>query len=141
MPEFTFQTKINASSKEIWDMYADFTKRQQWEKDLEYIKLDGNFSTGAAGFMKLEGQPEMPYTITSAIPYQEYWDRTEIPGSGMAICFGHEFTADGNSTLLRVSARLEKATGEITDDDVLLLTQIFSDTPQSVLMIKKIVEK
>lgn len=141
MTEFTFQTKIYASSKDIWDMYTDFTKRRLWEKDLEYIKLDGDFSTGISGTMKLEGQPEMPYTITSAIPYKEYWDRTEIPGTGMAVCFGHEFTSKDNSTQLKISAKIEKSTGEITDEDVLFLAQIFSDTPQSVLAIKKFVEK
>lgn len=141
MTELTFQTKINASSHDIWNMYVDGSKRRQWEKDLEYIKLHGDFSTGVTGVMKLEGQPEMPYTITSAIPYKEYWDRTEIPGTGLAVCFGHAFTSTGNSTLLKVSAKLEKSTGEITNDEVLFLAQIFSDTPQSVLTIKKFVEK
>jgi len=141
MLEFTFKTKIKASEQDVWNMYTDFDKRRQWEKDLEYIKLDGEFSTGTAGVMKLSGQPEMVYKITSAIPYVEYWDRTEIPDAGMAICFGHEFSPDGDGILLKVSARLEKSKGEITDEDTLLLSNIFSDTPQSVLDIKRLVEK
>ena len=141
MTEFTFQTKIYATAQAIWEMYADFTKRRQWETDLEYIKLEGDFSTGVSGTMKLVGQPEMPYTITSVILYKEYWDRTEIPGTGMAVCFGHEFMPNGNSTLVKVSAKLEKATGEIIEEDILFLAQVFSDTPQSMLAIKKIVEK
>lgn len=141
MTEFTFQTKIYAAAQDIWDMYVNFTKRRQWEADLEYIKLNGDFSTGTSGTMKLAGQPEMPYTITAAIPYKEYWDRTEIPGTGLAICFGHEFTPHSNSTLVKVSAKLEKSTGEITEEDILFLAQVFSDTPQSILAIKKLVEK
>lgn len=141
MTEFTFQTKVYATSQDIWEMYTDFTKRRQWETDLEYIKLNGDFLTGTSGTMKLADQPEMPYTITSAVPYKEYWDRTEIPGTGMAVCFGHEFTPNGNSTLVKVSARLEKSTSEITEEDILFLAQIFSDTPQSILVIKKFVEK
>lgn len=141
MTEFTFQTKIYANSKDIWEMYADFKKRRHWETDLEYIKLNGDFSTGSSGFMKLEGQPEMQYTITSAIPYKEYWDRTEIPDTGMTLCFGHEFTAINNYTLLKVTARLEKSTGEITEEDISFLAQVFSDTPQSIIAIKKLVEK
>ncbi|MBP2639041.1 MAG: hypothetical protein H6Q72_4948 [Firmicutes bacterium] len=141
MTEFTFQTKIYAAPQDIWEMYADFTKRRQWETDLEYIKLKGDFSTGTQGTMKLVDQPEMPYTITSVVPYKEYWDRTELPGTGMVICFGHEFTPNGNSTLVKVSVKLEKSTGEITEEDILFLAQVFSDTPQSILAIKKFVEK
>ncbi len=141
MLEFTFKIKIQASAQDIWNMYVDVHKRRQWEKDLEYIKLDGEFLAGTFGVMKLSGQPEMVYKLTSVIPYAEYWDRTELPGTGMSICFGHEFLSDRDGTLLKVSAQLEKSTGEITDEDVLLFSHIFSDTPQSVLDIKKIVEK
>jgi len=141
MLEFTFKTKIKASKQDVWYMYTAFDKRHQWEKDLEYIKLDGEFSTGTTGVMKLSGQPEMVYKITAAVPYVEYWDRTEIPDTGMAICFGHEFSPCDDGILLKVSARLEKSTGEITDEDTLFLSNIFSDTPQSVLDIKKLVEK
>lgn len=141
MTEFTFQTKLHANPKDIWAMYADFNKRYQWETDLEYIKLNGDFSTGTAGAMKLQGRPEMPYTLTSVIPYREYWDRTEIPDTGMAVCFGHEFNPIHDGTLMKVSVKLEKTTGEITEEDILFLAQVFSDTPQSILAIKKIVER
>ena len=140
MLEFTFKTKIKAPERDIWNMYADFDKRRQWETDLEYIKLDGLFSTGTVGVMKLADQPEMVYKLTSVIPYSQYWDRTEIPNTGIAICFGHEFTPDNDGTLLKVSAQLVKSNGEITDEDILLLSNIFSDTPMSILAIKKLVE-
>jgi hypothetical protein len=91
--------------------------------------------------MKLQDRPEMPYTLTSVIPYKEYWDRTEIPDTGMAVCFGHEFNQLNDSTLVKVSVKLEKSTGEITEEDILFLAQVFSDTPQSILAIKKVVEK
>lgn len=140
MTEYTFQTEIKANVKDIWEMYTNFTKRRQWETDLEYIKLDGSFATGTSGFMKLEGQPEMPYTITSAVLYEKYWDRTEILGTGIAICFGHDFTSYKNCTLVKITARLEKSTDEITEKDIQFLSQIFSDTPQSILTIKKLLE-
>jgi len=140
MLEFTFKTKIKAPERDIWNMYADFDKRRQWETDLEYIKLDGLFSTGTVGVMKLADQPEMVYKLTSVIPYSQYWDRTEIPNTGIVICFGHEFTPDNDGTLLKVSAQLVKSNGEITDEDILLLSNIFSDTPMSILAIKKLVE-
>jgi hypothetical protein len=141
MTELTFQTKVHATAKEIWEMYVDFNKRRQWETDLEYIILQGTFSTGTSGRMKLQGQPEMPYTLTKVIPYKEYWDKSEIPGMGIAICFGHEFNQIDNETTVKISVRLEKETGEMMDEDIQFLVQVFSDTPQSILTIKKVVEK
>lgn len=139
MAEFTFQTEIYATSQDIWEMYTNLNKRRQWETDLEYILLNGDFATGTSGTMKLQNQPEMPYTLTSVIPQRKYWDRTEIPDAGIAICFGHEFTDMGDGTLVKISAKLEKSTA-ITEEEILFLAQVFSDTPQAVLTIKKIVE-
>ncbi|AIF53070.1 hypothetical protein [Pelosinus sp. UFO1] len=139
MAEFTFQTEIYATSQAIWEMYTNLNKRRQWETDLEYILLNGDFATGTSGTMKLQNQPEMPYTLTSVIPQREYWDRTEIPDAGIAICFGHEFTDMGDGTLVKISANLEKSTA-ITEEEILFLAQVFSDTPQAVLTIKKMVE-
>ena len=82
MTELTFQTKVHATAKEIWEMYVDFNKRRQWETDLEYIILQGTFSTGTSGRMKLQGQPEMPYTLTKVIPYKEYWIKVKFPEWG-----------------------------------------------------------
>jgi hypothetical protein len=136
--KLTFQTNIHATSKDIWKMYVDLNKRRQWETDLEYIKLNGDFSTGTSGVIKLIDRPEMPYRLTSVVPYESYWDRTEIPGKGLALCFGHEFTMIDDGTLVKISAELERSTGEITDQDILFLAQVFSDTPQSILAIKNL---
>ena len=60
---------------------------------------------------------------------------------GIAICFGHEFNQIDNETTVKISVRLEKETGEMMDEDIQFLVQVFSDTPQSILTIKKVVEK
>ena len=141
MLEYTFKTEIKAPRERVWEMYADFSQRRLWETDLEYIHLDGELTTGAVGVMKLAGQPAMPYQITLAVLFSAYWDRTEIPGTNTAICFGHDFIAAGeDKTILKITASLEKTDGEIREDDILLLKEIFSDTPQAVLAIKKMVE-
>ena len=141
MLEYTFKIEIKAPRERVWEMYADFSKRRLWETDLEYIRLDRALATGAMGVMKLAGQPEMPYQITLVVLFSAYWDRTEIPGTKTAICFGHDFIASGeDKTILKITASLEKADGEINEEDILLLKGIFSDTPQAVLTIKKMVE-
>jgi len=141
MTEFTFQTEVNASPEKIWGIYTNLNNRFKWESDLEDIKLNGDFVTGTSGTMKLEGQPEMPFTLISVIPNKEFLDRTEISGTGMAICVRHSLTSCGNKTLVKHSMGLEKLGGAITAEDVTFLSQIFSDTPQAVLAIKKIAEE
>lgn len=141
MLQFTFQTEIYAKTQTIWDMYTNCEKRCQWEKELDYITVQGDFKTGSSGTMKFKGQPEMPYSLTSVIPMKEFWDKTVIFDSGMAVCFGHEFIDQGESTLLKTTAQLEKRDGITTIEDILFLSQVFSDSPHAVLTLKQMVEK
>lgn len=140
MTEYTFQTEVNASPEKIWEMYANVNNRFKWEFDLEAIKLNGDFVAGSSGTIKLEKQPEMPFTLISVIPNKEFFDKTEIPGSGMTVCVRHQLTKCGNKTLVKHSMSLEKIDGAITEEDINFLSQIFSDTPQAILAIKKEVE-
>ncbi|WP_094604243.1 hypothetical protein SPSIL_036850 [Sporomusa silvacetica DSM 10669] len=140
MTEFSFQTEINASPEKIWEMYANVTNRFKWEFDLEQISLEGEFVTGSSGQIKLGGQPEMTFTLTSVIPHKEFWDRTVVPDAGIAVCFGHTLTKNGDKTLIKHIAKMEKMDGELSEEDIMLLSQIFQDTPQAILAIKKVVE-
>lgn len=140
MTEFTFQTEVNASPEKIWKIYTNLNNRFNWESDLEQITLNGEFITGSSGTMKLADQPEMSFTLTSVVPNKEFWDRTEIPGTGMAICVGHTLTKDGNKTLVKHSMKLEKFEGTISEEDIRFLSQVFGDTPQAILAIKKAAE-
>jgi len=139
--EFTFQTEVNASPEKIWPMYSNVNNRFKWESDLEQIKLNGDFITGTCGTIKLEDQPEMPFTLVSVVPNKEVLDRTEIPGTGMAVCVGHFLTSCGNTTLVKHSMRLEKGEGPIIEEDINFLAHIFSDTPEAILAIKRAVEE
>ena len=141
MTEFTFQTEVNASPEKIWKIYTNLNNRFTWESELEHITLDGEFITGSSGTMKLADQPEMSFTLTSVVPNKEFCDRTEIPGTGMAICVGHTLTKYGNKTLVKHSMKLEKFEGTISEEDIRFLSQIFGDTPQAILAIKKAAEE
>lgn len=140
MTEFSFQTEIHASPEKIWEMYANVNNRFKWEFDLERISLDGEFAAGSTGIMKLEGQPEMTFSLTAVIPQEEFWDRTVIPGAGLAVCFGHILTKNGEKTVVKHIAKMEKTAGDLSEEDIMLLSQIFQDTPQAILAIKRVVE-
>lgn len=141
MTEFTFQTEVKAMPEKVWELYANVNNWFTWESDLKQIKLNGDFTTGTTGTMLLEGQPEIAFTLTSVIPNKEFWDKSDIPQAGIALHFGHTLTACGDKTVIKHTVKLERYTGAITDEDITFLSQVFSDTPQAILAIKKIVEK
>ncbi|MBC9785532.1 polyketide cyclase [Heliobacterium chlorum] len=141
MTEFSFQTEVNASPEEIWAMYANPENRFKWESDLEHIKLNGEFISGVTGCMKLKGMPAMEFTLTYVKNCEEFWDKTEVPEKGMALCFGHTLTRLNNKTLIKHTVKLEKSKGDITEDDINFLFQVFKDTPDAILAIKKEVEQ
>ncbi|MGL5436971.1 MAG: hypothetical protein ACRDBO_16610 [Lachnospiraceae bacterium] len=135
--EFSFMTQINASKEKVWEYYADIQKWYVWESDLKNITLDNGFKTDSTGVMELDGMPPMEYVLTSVKEYQEFWDKTDTPlGS---IFFGHEiFEINNESVNIKHTVKLVSET--ITDEKVGFLKQVFADVPDSILLLKKVIE-
>ncbi|AQS06706.1 polyketide cyclase [Clostridium beijerinckii] len=136
--ELTFKLEVNAPKEAIWSYYADLEKRHIWEEDLESIKFDGELQTGTTGTMKLEGMPEMSFTLTNIVTNCSYWDRTDVPGVG-GIYFGHDILQKDGKTFIQHTVRLDKENP--SEDDLNFLCNVFSDVPKSTMIIKKEVEK
>lgn len=135
--EFSFTTQVNAARKKVWEYYADIRKWHVWESDLKNITLDGGFKTGSKGIMELEGMPPMEYLLTSVKEEQEFWDKTDTPMG--SIHFGHEIIGNGHESVrIRHTVRLE--TDAITEEKMDFLKQVFSDVPDSVILLKSKVE-
>lgn len=135
--EFSFKIEVNAAKEKIWDYYADIKKWFVWEGDLEDISLDGGFVEGTIGIMKLSGMPAMQYTLSKVIANKEFWDKTETPMG--SVCFGHQILEEANGVFIQHIVRLDST--EITSEKIDFLKQIFSDVPDSILLLKKEVEK
>lgn len=135
--ELQFKIEAKASQENIWSYYADPTKRQVWEEDLESIKFNGEIKTGTTGTMKLKEMPEMSFTLIKIIPNASYWDRTDVPGVGSLI-FGHDILQEDGRTFIQHSVRLDKVNP--SEEDLDFLCGVFSDVPKSVMKIKKEVE-
>lgn len=136
--EFSFMTKIHATKEQVWDYYTDIQKWYHWEEDLVAITLNDGFKTGSVGSMQLKGMPPMDYLLTSVIEYEEFWDKTDTPMG--AIYFGHEIT-EMEMGIVSVKHTVRLDNEEITTQNVDFLKQVFSDVPDSILLLKKQVEQ
>lgn len=73
----TVTRSTDASREVIWEMWADVSARTDWDHGLEYIDLDGQFTPGTTGTVKVEGQDPVAYEIVEVVPGESYTDRFE----------------------------------------------------------------
>lgn len=132
--EFSFMTKVKATKEKVWDYYADIQKWYVWESDLKNITLNGEFKAGTKGVMELEGLPPMEYLLTSVKEAQEFCDKTDTPFG--SIHFEHEIIPNNDKSVnVKHTVRLE--TDLINDEKLEFLKQVFSDVPDSIMLLKK----
>lgn len=132
--EFSFKMEVTGTKEIIWAYYSEVQNWFAWEEDLENISIDGAFETGTYGKMKLEGQPEMAFKLTSVIPYQEFWDQTDIPELG-SIVFGHEIIEEDGKLFIQHTVRLFNAPENT--ETIKFLSQVFSDVPHAIYLLKE----
>ncbi len=135
--EFSFKVRVNAAKEKIWQYYEDIQKWYTWEADLEDITLDGGFQTGSTGKMKLAGMPALDYTLTSVVENKEFCDKTVTPIG--ELYFNHQIIEEGLGTYIQHSVRLD--TEDVTTEKLGFLKQVFADVPDSMMLLKREVEK
>jgi hypothetical protein len=79
MHVITVTRRTAAQPDAIWRLWADVPNRTRWDDALERITLEGRFQAGAAGIVKLRGQPERRFEIVQCVPPQAYTDRFFLP--------------------------------------------------------------
>jgi Polyketide cyclase / dehydrase and lipid transport len=78
----TVTRRTTAKPEAIWRLWADVPNRTRWDDSLERITLQGPFQPGAAGIVKLRGQPERRFEVVDTVPPQAYTDRFFLPLGG-----------------------------------------------------------
>jgi Na+/melibiose symporter-like transporter len=79
MHVITVTRRTAATPEAIWRLWADVPNRTRWDDALERITLEGPFQSGAAGIVKLRGQPERRFEVVQCEPPQAYTDRFFLP--------------------------------------------------------------
>lgn len=135
--KFSFEIKIKATAAEVWEYYANFEKWYVWESDLENISLDGDgkFVTGNTGVMKLQGMPEMVFSLVAVAENKGFIDVTSTPIGDVS--FGHFIIPQDDG----VSIRHEVSLDNEDPANLGMLKGIFNDVPASMIALKKAVEK
>lgn len=95
MWEFEHSEEEEASRSALWALYSDVTTWPEWDKGIEWIRLDGEFREGTSGTIKPVGQDQLPFRLTKVTVESGFSDETEIPGAGVTIGFKHTLESVG----------------------------------------------
>jgi hypothetical protein len=95
MWEFEHSEEGKATKSSLWALYSDVTTWPQWDKGIEWIRLDGEFKEGTPGTIKPLGQDQLPFRLTEVVVDGGFSDETEIPGAGVTIRFRHTIESVG----------------------------------------------
>lgn len=95
MWEFEHSEEGMASRSALWALYSDVTTWPEWDKGIEWIRLDGEFGEGTSGRIKPFGQDQLPFRLTKVMVEGGFSDETEIPGAGVTIGFKHTLESVG----------------------------------------------
>ena len=134
--EFSFSLKIKATKEAVWEYYANIEKWYAWEEDLKNITLNDDFKTGSHGTMELEGMPPMDYQLTLVKAFEEFWDKTATPFGD--ILFGHQIMENNDgSVTIKHSVSLDSEGKQHLE----FLRQVFSDVPNSIFILKELLER
>lgn len=70
---------INAPKEKIWRLWVDVEKWPLWDNDVEWAKLDGEFSEGQTGILKPKGGPASKFVITTCNKNKGFTDVSFLP--------------------------------------------------------------
>lgn len=120
----TVTRTTDADPEVMWQLWADVDRRTEWDRGLEYIRLDGAFRAGATGSVKVRGQGPISYEVVEVVPRQRFTDRfNSLLGTHTDWHHSIEPRADGRYD---VTWRLE-ARGPLSLLAAPVLTSIFGD--------------
>ena len=98
--------------------------------------MKGGFETGSYGTMELEGMPPMEYQLTLVKPLEEFWDKTATPFGD--ILFGHQIIENNDGT---VNVKHTVSLDSEDKQHLEFLSQVFSDVPHSIFILKNHLER
>lgn len=135
--ELSFKLTINATKERIWPLYCNVEKWLDWDKHLEEITLDGSFSDGTKGTMRMSDMPPLDFTLDNVSEQKEFWNYSQAPMG--RINFGHKIGYENDKLFIKHIVSLESEA--VNEDSLRILEHIFSDIPSSMLKLKELAEQ
>ncbi len=81
--------------EEIWRVWKDVNNWPQWDKELEYCKLDGEFKEGNQFLLKPVGGPKVKIVLSEVVPNESFTDYCKFFGATMYDAHKLEDTPEG----------------------------------------------
>jgi len=92
-------TKIyqNVAKEDIWKLWADVNNWPQWDQDLQYCQLDGDFIAGNSFVLKPKNGPKVEITLTEVEENKKFVNYCSFFGAKMYDAHYLEETQEGVS--------------------------------------------
>ena len=87
-----------APSEKIWKIWTNIKKWPTWDKEIEWVKIDGPFITGQSGKLKPKSGPITKFQITSCIPNKQFTTVSWLPFA--KLIFDHQLGSNENKTMV-----------------------------------------
>lgn len=85
-----------ASSQTVFRLWSDVQAWPTWDKEIDWVKLNGAFAAGTHGVMKPKGGPKTKFMILAVKQDESFSDVSFMPGAKLR--FSHQLTSQGKST-------------------------------------------
>ncbi|QHM74008.1 hypothetical protein [Mixta intestinalis] len=83
------EVSTEATASEIWIQWKDTTNWPRWDKELEWVRLNGEFEKGTTGRMKPISGPEVAFTLDKVVVNRFFSDSAKLPLT--RVVFEHEY--------------------------------------------------
>ena len=102
----TYSTKVTGvSAAEVWKVWADVDRWQEWQGDIDFARLDGAFVQGGKFTLKPQGGPKVKIEILKCDINRNFTDLTRFP---LARMFGsHDMIEHGDGLELTTTISIE----------------------------------
>ena len=99
------KTVEKLTAAQVWAVWTDVNQWHQWQDDIEYAKLDGEFEKGSVILFKPKGGPKIKLEVTAVEPDSVFVDLTRFPLARMFD--SHELIDHGDKLEIKSTIRIE----------------------------------
>lgn len=93
--KYSEEVSTEASASEIWAQWQDTATWPRWDKELEWVRLNGDFVKGTSGKMKPASGPEVEFILEEVIVNKFFSDSAKLPLTRLV--FEHEYIPSAHS--------------------------------------------
>ncbi|ENU2135348.1 hypothetical protein ACE60T_005791 [Salmonella enterica] len=86
---YSEQVTTRATPEQIWTMWKDAASWPCWDRELEWVRMEGEFVVGTVGRMKPASGPGMKFFLCDVVPLRFFSCVAQLPLTRLV--FSHEY--------------------------------------------------